>query len=349
MNNTKKKRIWPFILLAVLLVLAAVLFINRYTVRQVWCNLTSPTLKLDESTDWAGGQTWEHLAYASDSEAQYVDLYVPDTEQPAPLFVLVHGGGFAFNDAQSRQAQFMYRYFRDHGFACASVNYRLSPEAAYPAAVCDVKAAVRFLCRNAEEYGFDPERIAVWGESAGGYLATMSALSAPDAYADTLCLGETESERFPMPAFDALVDYYGCIDFPSQRENFAQEGLITWIPTLANGWANEVLGDYDSLEELWLRKAYADWGEEERIEASPLHRAERQENENPGLRSLLIHGDADITVSHLQSVELYEAMKARGEDVTLRLVPKCKHADDRLYTDELLGEVADFLWQSFEN
>ena len=349
MEKTKKKKLWPWILLAVLLILALALVLNRYTVRQVWCNMTSPTLKLDESTDWAGGQTWEHLAYASDSEAQYVDLYVPDTEQPAPLFVLVHGGGFAFNDAQSRQAQFMYRYFRDHGFACASVNYRLSPEAAYPAAVCDVKAAVRFLCRNAEEYGFDPERIAVWGESAGGYLATMSALSAPDAYADTLCLGETESERFPMPAFDALVDYYGCIDFPSQRENFAQEGLISWIPTLANGWANEVLGDYDSLEELWLRKAYADWGEEERIEASPLHRAERQENENPGLRSLLIHGDADITVSHLQSVELYEAMKARGEDVTLRLVPKCKHADDRLYTDELLGEVADFLWQSFEN
>lgn len=349
MEKTKKKKLWPWILLAVLLILALALVLNRYTVRQVWCNLTSPTLKLDESTDWAGGRTWEHLAYGSDSEAQYVDLYVPDTPEPAPLFVMIHGGGFAFNDAQSRQAQFMYRYFRDRGFACASVNYRLSPEAAYPAAVCDVKAAVRFLCRNAEEYGFDPERIAIWGESAGGYLATMSALSAPEAYADTLCLGETESERFPMPAFDALVDYYGCIDFPSQRENFAQEGLITWIPTLANGWANEVLGDYDSLEELWLRKAYADWGDEERIEASPLRRAERQENENPGLRSLLIHGDADITVSHLQSVELYEAMKARGEDVTLRLVPKCKHADDRLYTDELLGEVADFLWESFEN
>ena len=349
MDKAKKKKIWPWILLGVLLLLALVLILNRYTVRQVWCNMTSPTLKLDESTDWPGGQTWEHLAYADDSEAQYVDLYVPDTPEPAPLFVLIHGGGFAFNDAQSRQAQFMYRYFRDHGFACASVNYRLSPEAAYPAGICDVKAAVRFLCHNAEEYGFDPERIAVWGESAGGYLAAMTALSAPDAYSEVLCLGETETERFPMPAFDALVDYYGCIDFPSQRENFAQEGLITWIPTLANGWANEVLGDYDSLEELWLRKAYADWGDEERIEASPLRRAERQENENPGLRSLLIHGDADITVSHLQSVELYEAMKARGEDVTLRLVPKCKHADDRLYTDELLGEVADFLWQSFEN
>ena len=347
MEKAKKKPVLRWVLLALLLILAVLLLVNRYTVRQVWCNVFSPTLPLDESTDWSGGKSYEHLAYAADSDAQYIDLYVPESQEPAPLFVLIHGGGFAFNDAQSRQAQFMYRYFRDHGFACASVNYRLSTEAAYPAAVCDVKAAVRFLCQRAEEYRIDPERIAVWGESAGGYLACMTALSAPEAFSDTLCIGETEDARFEMPAFDALVDFYGCIDFVSQRGNFAEEGLVTWIPTLANGWANQVLGEYGSLEELWLRKNYADWGEEEKIEASPLQRAMRQENGNPGLRSLLVHGDADITVSQLQSVELYEALKANGEDVTLRLVPKCKHADDRLFTEELLGEVEIFLWDSF--
>lgn len=348
MNRVKKQHILPRILLGVLLLLIILLVINRYTVRQVWCNVFSPTLPLDESKEWSGGRSWEGLAYGEDSPAQYIDLYVPDAGSPMPLFVMIHGGGFAFNDAQSRQAQFMYRYFRDHGFACASVNYRLSPEAPYPAAVCDVKAAVRFLCKNADEYGFDAERIAVWGESAGGYLASMCALSAPEAFSDTLCIGETEEVRFDMPAFDALVDYYGCIDFVTQRENFAQEGLITWIPTLANGWANEVLGEYGSLEEFWFRKNFADWGDEEKTEASPLHRAERQENRNPGLRSFLVHGDADITVSHLQSVELYEALKEKGEDVTLKLVPRCKHADDRLFTEELLGEVETFLWESFK-
>ena len=347
MEKAKKKPVLRWVLLALLLILAVLLLVNRYTVRQVWCNLFSPTLKLEEPVDWDRIQCYEHLAYAEDSEAQYVDLYVPPMEEPAPLFVLIHGGGFAFNDAQSRQAQFMYHYFADHGFACASVNYRLSTEAAYPAAVCDVKAAVRFLCRNAAEYGIDAERIAVWGESAGGYLACMTALSAPEAFSDTLCIGETEDARFEMPAFDALVDYYGCIDFVSQRGNFAEEGLVSWIPTLANGWANEVLGEYGSLEELWLRKNYADWGDAEKIEASPLQRAMRQENGNPGLRSMLVHGDADITVSQLQSVELYEALKANGEDVTLRLVPGCKHADDRLYTNKLLGEVELFLWDSF--
>ncbi len=347
MEKKKKKSVLGRVLLILLAVIAVVLVINRYTVRQVFCNLTSPTMPPDDSTEWSGGETYEHLPYAEDSDAQYIDLYVPHTEKPAPLFVLIHGGGFAFNDAQSPEAQYMYRYFRDHGFACASVDYRLSTEAAYPAAVCDVKAAVRFLCANADEYGYNAENIAVWGESAGGYLATMCAVSAPEAYGDTLCIGETEENRFEMPAFDALVDYYGCIDFVTQEENFAQEGLISWIPVIANGWANEVLGEYESLEELWLRKDFADWGDEEKIEASPLHRAERQENENPALRTLIIHGDADITVSHLQSVQLYEAMKANGEDVTLMLVPKCKHADDRLFTDEMLGQVETFLRESF--
>ena len=347
-KEKQKHKAARYILLGILAILVLILAANHYTVRQVWCNITAPTLTLDDSADWSGGRSYERLVYADDSEAQYLDLYVPDTPEPPPLFVMIHGGGFAFNDSQARQPQFMYRYFRDHGFACASINYRLSTEAAYPAAVRDVKAAVRFLAHNAEAYGYDAERIAVWGESAGGYLATMTALSAPDAYADTLSLGETEEQRFPMPAFDALVDYYGCIDFVTLRGNFVEEGLIPWISTVANSWSNDVLGEYDTLEEFWMRKAFAEWGDEEKIEASPLHRAERRENGNPGMRSLLVHGDADITVSHLQSVELFEALKANGEDVSLKLVPKCRHADDRLYTDELLAEVETFLWESFE-
>ena len=277
-KKAKKKKTGRLVLLSILAILILVLAVNHYTVRQVWCNLTSPTLKLDESTDWSGGKTYEKLAYAADSDAQYVDLYVPDAETPPPLFVLIHGGGFAFNDAQSRQAQFMYRYFRDHGFACASVNYRLSTEEAYPAAVCDVKAAVRFLSHYADDYGYDAERIAVWGESAGGYFAAMCALSSPDSYADTRCIGETETESFPMPAFDALVGYYGCYDFVTQRQHFKEEGLIPWISKVANSWSHEVLKEYDTMEEYWLRKPFSEWGDAEKLEASPAFRAKRQEN-----------------------------------------------------------------------
>ena len=211
MKNSKRKPLVRWILLALLLILALLLLIHRYTVRQVWCNVFSPTLPLDESADWAGGKSYERLRYAEDSEAQYIDLYVPDTEEGAPLFVLIHGGGFAFNDAQSRQAQFMYRYFRDRGFACASVNYRLSTEAAYPAATCDVKAAVRFLCHNAEEYG-----IHKWGHDN---------MRAPDSFPiyDTLCSDLPDETRcywvYGTSIFQYYHVYYGDIAFVAQNED----------------------------------------------------------------------------------------------------------------------------------
>ena len=82
-------------------------------------------------------------------------------------------GGFVYNDSQSRQAQLMYRYFRDHGYACASVNYRLAQEAAFPAGVEDVKSAIRFLRANAEKYGYDPERFAIWESQLGVFISDL--------------------------------------------------------------------------------------------------------------------------------------------------------------------------------
>ena len=347
MEKKRKQPVWLYIVLAVVVVLAVVLLVNRYAVRQVWCNAFAPNLPIDDSTTWAGGTAYERVPYATGSDAQYLDLYVPNTPEKAPLFVLVHGGGFVSGDSQTKQAQYMYRYFRDHGFACASINYRLAQEAPFPAACADVKAAVRFLVHNAETYGFDAERIAIWGESAGGYLAAFTALTAPDAYTDVPCIGETEAERFTMPSFDALVDYYGVLDFNTFDEDFVAEGTPLWIVKMANGWANNITGEFDSFEEYWLRKAQKDWTDYESNEANVLYHATNRENGNPSLKTLILHGDADLTVSHLQSVKLDAILKANGEDTTLKLVPKCKHADDRLYTDDMLGEVAAFVTASF--
>ena len=336
-----------WIVLAVIAVLVALLVPNRYTVRQLWCNLFAPTLPIDTSTEWSGGKTFEHVAYAEDSAAQYLDLYVPDVENPK-LFVMVHGGGFIEGDSQTRQAQYMYRYFRDHGYACASVQYRLADEAAFPAACADVKAAVRYLCHNAEQYGFDASRVAIWGESAGGYLASFTALTAPNDYADVLCIGETEAERFEMPAFAALVDYYGVLDFGSFDQDFIDEGLLPLVVKIANYWASNRTGAYNSFEEYWLRCNRADWTDAEQNGANVIWHAANRENGNPGLKTLILHGDADITVSHRQSMHLSDTLTANGEAVTLRLMPGMKHADDRLYTDEVLASVDAFLQEAMQ-
>ena len=200
----RNESVHPFrkkLLSALWIFLAALLVIGvwqRRAVRAVWCNLTAKKLSLDERErdDWNGGESYLKVPYASDSQSQYLDLYVPDADAVSSvpkLLVIIHGGGFIYNDSQSRQAQLMYRYFRDHGFACASINYRLAQEAPFPAAIADCKAAIRFLRAHAGEYGYDAEKIAVFGESAGGYLATMCAVTPEEQFSDVQFLSTDEA------------------------------------------------------------------------------------------------------------------------------------------------------------
>ena len=130
----------------VLAALVLVLCIWHKCTRAVWCNLTVSKIELDDSADWDGGTSYTRIPYAEDSDSQYLDLYVPGIAagETPKLFVIIHGGGFIYGDSQTRQAQFLYRYFRDRGYACATVNYRLAQEEPFPGGVCDCKAAIRF-------------------------------------------------------------------------------------------------------------------------------------------------------------------------------------------------------------
>ncbi len=100
-----------------------------------------------------------------------LDLYCLEDrpKEPLPLIVWIHGGGFRTGDKEPCPAVDFIR----HGFVIASINYRLSDMASFPAQVHDCKAAIRFLRGNADKYGVDPARIGVWGSSAGGHLASL--------------------------------------------------------------------------------------------------------------------------------------------------------------------------------
>ena len=176
-RKKKKRKIICFVMLLIVTVILLLLLMYRKAFYMTVRNLTAKKLSLDASTDWSGGESYLKVPYASDSESQYLDLYVPSNVENPELYVIVHGGGFITGDSQTRQAQFMYRYFRDHGYACATVNYRLAQEAPFPAGLEDVKAAVRFLRSHAEEYGYSTDHVSIFGESAGGYLASMTAAS----------------------------------------------------------------------------------------------------------------------------------------------------------------------------
>src|SRR3954452_5043181 len=116
--------------------------------------------------------TTSDVAYASLSEAQRLDLYRPsEAGDRLPLIVQIHGGAFARGDKTTDAHEIAALV--DAGYAVASLNYRLSGEARFPAAVYDVKAAVRFLRAVAAEHGLDPERFGACRASAGAHPACM--------------------------------------------------------------------------------------------------------------------------------------------------------------------------------
>ncbi len=303
----------------------------------IWHNATAFDLPMN-TEPWTGGQELLRIPYAEDSDSQYLDLYLPDGVEKPPLFVLVHGGGFVFGDSQTRQVQWMYRYFRDHGYACATVNYRLAQEAAYPAAVEDVKAAVRFLRANAESYGYDAGKAAIWGESAGGYLAAMAAVTRDDEFDGVRYIGQGED---PVSAkVSVLVDYYGVIDFGDMTPDYRAEGIPAWLPQIANsGLRVPEMEGCRRVEDFFIRRDTAALTQQELAQYNPRSYVP---NLQPGdLKVIIVHGDIDITVPTLHSKRLEEAFVSRlGGDSVFALYPHgCKHADDRLYTDEVLQTV----------
>src|SRR5205823_8686811 len=110
------------------------------------------------------------LRYGPHLERNVLDLYrPPKAEGPVPLVIWVHGGGWQNGDKSRTPALDLLA----RGYAVASINYRLSQHAPFPAQIHDCKAAVRFLRAHAAEYRLDPDRVGAWGMSAGGHLVAL--------------------------------------------------------------------------------------------------------------------------------------------------------------------------------
>lgn len=329
--------------------------INHKAVYAVFRNLTARKLELDEHALWSGGAVFERVPYAEDSPSQYLDLYIPesgsDSEKPR-LFVMIHGGGFIGNDSQSRQPILMYQYFRDHGYACASVNYRLAQEAPFPAACDDVKAAVRFLQSHAEEYGYDASRPAIWGESAGGYLAVAEAFSNEKEFMGVRYLGQDEDEaagKFYTGEAAVLIDYYGAVDLGSiwaGGGDWKELGIPKVVVDIANSWIDKkMLEGYSSVESYWMRREFGSMTEEDRKTFDPHYFLDENLSRESGPAVMVVHGDCDITVPYLQSQRLYDHLvRIIGEDRTkFLLVHGEGHATDMLYSDDVLARVDAFI------
>lgn len=327
--------------------LLALGFVYREPIRMIWYSNVDPEQPL-HAEDWTGGKTYQNVQYSAVSATDYLNLYVPDAQTPPPLLVLVHGGGFVLNDCESRQAQLFYQYFREHGWACATVNYRLAQEAVFPAAIEDVKCAIRFLRANADCYGYNAEKIAVWGESAGGYLAVMAGVTTDEEFNSLPFIGETEPVS---AAVDAVVDYYGAVILETKEDRhaaFRALGVPAFVVDVALGWLRDATKDLpwaSNCEDAWIGRPIAALSAEERQRIQPLYHAAKNLAPGVGPAFLIRHGDADITVPYTQSEALLETLvAARGEaGADFALVPNARHADEDMYSEAFLREVQSWL------
>jgi acetyl esterase/lipase len=164
--------------------------------------------------------TYKDLAYATSSSAQKLDLYLPKSGEPFPLVIMVHGGGFMFGDKGDGAGLTGVDQLLAAGYAVASINYRLSGEAIYPAQIHDAKAAVRFLRANSEKYKLNPDKFGAWGASAGGNLVALLGTTCGAAELEGSELGNSDQSS----CVQAVVDWFGPIDFLKMDEQFAGSG-----------------------------------------------------------------------------------------------------------------------------
>lgn len=275
------------------------------------------------------------VAYADLSSSQVMDIYLPENPTGSdPVILLLHGGGFAFGDQRMELIRPVIEAATAKGYVVASADYRKSGEATFPAAVADSKAAVRYLKANADAYGIDPDKVVVWGESAGAYLALMTALT-PEVESLN---GDVQANAGQDSRVAALVDFYGPVEFYTMDEEFAALGQAGNDTAGAQSFESKFLGqpvgqDEEATYQTW-------WGTY--IEELP---------DDLNLWAWIEVGDADANVPYTQSENFAaELAEVIGQDhVQFTLMQGAAHEDPAFYTQENLDQIFAFLEQALQN
>jgi len=254
------------------------------------------------------------VEYASvDDHRLLLDLYVPEKVEGAPLLVWVHGGAWR----RGSKSPMPLKALAEEGWAIASVDYRLTPVARFPAQVHDIKAAVRFLRAKAADYGFNAERIAIAGSSAGGHLAAM--VGTTNGHKDLE--GSVGAHLGESSNVQATVSLYGASNLTTILNQSTPHGLGVRIPAL----------------QLLLGGQPEDKTEIAHL-ASPIFHVDPSD---PPL--LLIHGDQDPQMPINQSHELHGRYKELGLSVQFEVVHGGAHGGSDFYDEIRWQIIKEFL------
>ncbi|MEW4451722.1 alpha/beta hydrolase [Bremerella sp. JC817] len=246
-----------------------------------------------------------------DGHSLKLDLYLP-VEKNAPLIVWIHGGGWHAGSKASCPLQWLTK----EGFAVASISYRLTDKATFPAQIHDCKGAIRWLRAHADQYGYSSEKIAVAGSSAGGHLAALVGTSGDVKPLE----GDVGGNLDQSSRVGCVVDYYGATDFilrsKTQPHRANQEGSVVY----------KLLGG----------------GADEKVElAKQASAAFHVTQDDPPF--LVLHGDKDNTVLLDQSERIQQVYGDANLPLELIVVPGGGHGGDVFYQGENRTPVLRFL------
>jgi acetyl esterase/lipase len=235
-------------------------------------------------------------------DAQSLDIYFPEkkADKRLPLVIWIHGGGWS--GGSKAQPPFLSQLQR--GYVVASIEYRFSQKAKFPAQIQDCQAAIRWLRTKAEKYSIDPDRVGVGGASAGGHLAALVGTSGGKKTFPAIGGNEEQSDRV-----QAVCDIFGPTDFwtviAQADEDKNVKNIFKW-------------NEGDPYSELIGGKLGED---KEKCDAvSPVRYVSK---DNPPF--LILHGDHDTLVPYAQSVELKDLLSDAGVEVTLQRLPGAGH------------------------
>ncbi len=251
----------------------------------------------------AGIKMEKDIAYIEGGdEAQKLDIYLPETpsDKPLPLIVHIHGGGWRAGSKFPCPVSAMVV----KGYAVASVEYRFSQKAIFPAQIQDCQAAIRWLRAHVKQYNLDPDHLGAVGGSAGGHLSALVGTSGGKKAFPPIGGHLDESDRV-----QAVIDIYGPADFSTVVSQAAEDKNVKNIFAF-----NTPSDPYSSLIGTQLDdKPKAD-------AVSPMHYVSK---DSPPF--LILHGTHDTLVPYAQSVQFEAALKAQSVPVWLQTLPGSGH------------------------
>ncbi len=251
----------------------------------------------------AGIKLEQDIAYIPDGDtAQKLDLYLPETpaDKPLPLIVHIHGGGWRGGSKFPCPVAGLVL----KGYAVASVEYRFSQKAIFPAQIQDCQAAIRWLRAHSQQYHFDSERVGVIGGSAGGHLSALVGTSGGKKAFAPIGGNEDQSDRV-----QAVCDIFGPADFSTVVQQAAEDKNVKNIFAF-----NTPADPYSSLIGAKLN---------DKPKADAVSQVHYVSKESPPF--LILHGTHDPLVPYAQSQQLLAALKAQGIVAWLQTLPGSGH------------------------